>query len=285
MIDIPIKSTLSLWPKQLISAHPRRCVHRPAFDAASNAASDAASASASAATPTRTLAPYFSHHRSRRPAASQRQYNNAGTLFGFSHSFNPAYFHSSPSSLSSSSSSSSPSYEDTSAGLYKVLGVSPSATQKEIKAAYIAKSKLFHPDNNQGRESEAQDNFVKVAAAYKTLSSRTKRIDYDVDLENLWREIRNEAPLTPDEINFRVKDRGKYGFWNSVLPYGPEVSNGKFMAQAALMAILGCLTVFGVMNALGFVYQNILLYRRLTRSRKERRRKEELRRVVEEESG
>jgi len=190
-----------------------------------------------------------------------------------------------PSSSFSSSSSSSSSYEDNSVGLYKVLGVSPSATQKEIKAAYIAKSKLFHPDNNLGRESEAQDNFVKVAAAYKTLSSRTKRIDYDVDLENLWREIRSEAPLSLDEINARVKDRGKYGFWNSVLPYGPDVSNGNFMARSAVMLVFGCLAVFGLMNAVGFAYQSILLNRKRASARKERRRKEELRRIVEEENG
>lgn len=65
---------------------------------------------------------------------------------------------------------------------YEILGITPEASQKEFKAAYIAKSKLYHPDNNAGKEAEAQEKFIKVAAAFKTLSSRRHRSEYDVDL-------------------------------------------------------------------------------------------------------
>ena len=84
--------------------------------------------------------------------------------------------------LFSSSSSSSSDSVDSVDDYYEVLGIKPEANPKEIKAAYIAKSKLYHPDNNPGKETEAQQKFIKVSAAYKTLKSRRHRSEYDVDL-------------------------------------------------------------------------------------------------------
>ena len=98
----------------------------------------------------------------------------------------PAFFSSSHRLFSSSSSSSSsPSSSPSSESLddyYEILGITPNANPKEIKAAYIAKSKLYHPDNNHGKEADAQQKFIKVATAYKTLKSRRHRSEYDVDL-------------------------------------------------------------------------------------------------------
>lgn len=49
------------------------------------------------------------------------------------------------------------------ADYYKVLGLSRSATEKEIKKQYKVLSKKFHPDKNPGNK-EASDKFVEVAA-------------------------------------------------------------------------------------------------------------------------
>jgi molecular chaperone DnaJ len=58
---------------------------------------------------------------------------------------------------------------------YKVLGVSDSATEKEIKAAYRKLSKKFHPDASGGDETR----FKEISAAYDVLGDAEKRKEYD----------------------------------------------------------------------------------------------------------
>ena len=52
---------------------------------------------------------------------------------------------------------------------YKILAVTPSSTQEEIKDAYIEKCKKYHPDLHQGN-LEMQQRFIEVNEAYHTLS-------------------------------------------------------------------------------------------------------------------
>ena len=54
---------------------------------------------------------------------------------------------------------------------YKVLGVSPDASEDEIKKAYRKLSRKYHPDanmNNPNKE-EAEENFKKVQQAYEAI--------------------------------------------------------------------------------------------------------------------
>jgi len=57
---------------------------------------------------------------------------------------------------------------------YKTLGVSPEATQKEIKKAYYQLAKKYHPDTNKG-DNSAQKKFQDVSEAYECLSDESKR--------------------------------------------------------------------------------------------------------------
>lgn len=61
---------------------------------------------------------------------------------------------------------------------YEILGVSKSATDKQIKAAYRQLSKKFHPDKNIGDES-AQAKFMEIGGAYEVLIDAEKRKIYD----------------------------------------------------------------------------------------------------------
>lgn len=61
---------------------------------------------------------------------------------------------------------------------YKVLGVSTSASQDEIKAAYRKLAKKYHPDLNQGDEAVARQ-FQEISTAYDLLGDPAKRKRYD----------------------------------------------------------------------------------------------------------
>jgi molecular chaperone DnaJ len=61
---------------------------------------------------------------------------------------------------------------------YKTLGVSESATAKEITKAYRKLARELHPDANPGDE-EAETRFKEVSAAYDVVGDEAKRKEYD----------------------------------------------------------------------------------------------------------
>lgn len=61
---------------------------------------------------------------------------------------------------------------------YKVLGISESATINEIVDAYKMLAPQYHPDNNKG-DDYAQERFIDLSVAYKTLINSDIRKDYD----------------------------------------------------------------------------------------------------------
>jgi len=61
---------------------------------------------------------------------------------------------------------------------YEILGVSRSATEKELKAAYRKLARKHHPDVNAGDKS-AEEKFKEVSGAFAVLSDPEKRAKYD----------------------------------------------------------------------------------------------------------
>lgn len=61
---------------------------------------------------------------------------------------------------------------------YSILGVSKTASQDEIKAAYRKLALKYHPDRNPDNK-EAEEKFKEAAQAYEVLSDAQKRSQYD----------------------------------------------------------------------------------------------------------
>jgi len=61
---------------------------------------------------------------------------------------------------------------------YKVLGVSETASDKEIQRAYRRLARQYHPDTNPNNP-EAEERFKEISAAYDVLGDDAKRKEYD----------------------------------------------------------------------------------------------------------
>ncbi len=62
---------------------------------------------------------------------------------------------------------------------YKILGISKSASDDEIKKAYRNLAKKYHPDANQDNKEQATEKFKEVCEAYEVLMDKNKRATYD----------------------------------------------------------------------------------------------------------
>lgn len=63
---------------------------------------------------------------------------------------------------------------------YKILEISPFATEQEVKKAFRAMAFKYHPDAN-GKDAYAESYFRDVQEAYAILGDEHKRLQYDND--------------------------------------------------------------------------------------------------------
>lgn len=75
---------------------------------------------------------------------------------------------------------------------YEVLGVSRTATEKEIKSAFRKLARQYHPDTNRGNKA-AEEKFKEISEAYEVLGDTDKRKHYDA----LGSGFRSGSDFTP----------------------------------------------------------------------------------------
>lgn len=61
---------------------------------------------------------------------------------------------------------------------YKILGVSKTSDEQEIKKAYRRLARQYHPDKNQGNK-QAEEKFKEINEAYEVLGDADNRSKYD----------------------------------------------------------------------------------------------------------
>ncbi|MGH0158751.1 UNVERIFIED_CONTAM: hypothetical protein FKN15_055514 [Acipenser sinensis] len=106
---------------------------------------------------------------------------------------------------------------------YQILGVSRSASIKDIKKAYRKLAMQLHPDRNPD-DPKAQDKFQDLGAAYEVLSDEEKRKQYDAYGEeglkeghhsshgDIFSRLVNEERTLEVEIEQGVRDEMEYPF-------------------------------------------------------------------------
>lgn len=63
---------------------------------------------------------------------------------------------------------------------YQILGISPQATQLEVRSSFRKLAVLYHPDKN--KTAEGEERFKEINRAYEILSNPEKRSVYDLSL-------------------------------------------------------------------------------------------------------
>lgn len=141
---------------------------------------------------------------------------------------------------------------------YEILGIPRDASSEEIKSAYKEIARVYHPDSNfyadivdQNLSNSHLEIFQEITAAYNTLASKNKRVEYDKtlppDLKG-WTEEPDEDQellealekigVDPESVGITAKPKRKrknseaFGVFGTTIQAGSsEASLGSIQAQ------------------------------------------------------
>jgi hypothetical protein len=130
---------------------------------------------------------------------------------------------------------------------YEVLGVSPDASQDEIKRSFRNLALKYHPDKNRNSE-ESKQKFMKIIEAYEVLSDEQARKNYDI---NNFGNRSNRPRWTPpadfgtvysyEQIKRRYRQSNiEGGMWD----ISDKASFGMWKATMLLFACLAAIVLY-----------------------------------------
>lgn len=93
---------------------------------------------------------------------------------------------------------------------YDILRVRPSASQNQIKDAYIELISKYHPDIYSGDKKYAEDYTAMLTEAYSVLKDPIKRQDYDISqgITSKFSYTTNNTNNTTNKTNYNNVYKG-----------------------------------------------------------------------------
>lgn len=150
--------------------------------------------------------------------------------------------------------------------LYQILAIQPGADPDEIKRAYYALAKIYHPDSQE--QADVQ-KFYEVTEAYQILSDAARRRAYDATLktgrlEKGWMESDESVEVTygrpnhEENLEFRMHELNRFRrrvFWRAVGKVILSFFVGGGAGNVLVLILGGSATIGPLAGALfGFVW-------------------------------
>ena len=109
---------------------------------------------------------------------------------------------------------------------YQILNIPSSAGEEEIKNAYYAMAKKFHPDKNLRNPYYSADKFREIQEAYRILSDVQEKAVYDQQFIYLYAEKMRH--VTRDRRNIRPHNQRNRPQKNGFTSRTPQEQGEKF---------------------------------------------------------
>ncbi|KAF7932266.1 hypothetical protein BELL_0228g00010 [Botrytis elliptica] len=92
---------------------------------------------------------------------------------------------------------------------YAALGISHNAVAQDIKYAFFALAKTYHPDKNNGGPTK---EFIKVRTAYEVLSDKDQRSIYDRQYEKVISNAGSQTSKASGNYTYEGKRERRYSY-------------------------------------------------------------------------